>query len=121
MAMGPTHYVVGVVIGVLLLAGPVLGQELKVVGERRSSGPVTSEASKKLGSRLRGLIVDFAPAGVEEKGAAVNAAERFSSDMLKVDGAGRVQIYAWVTDTSAKTLAALAGIGLDVELVNTDL
>ena len=118
--MGRAQSVVGVALGLSFLAGPVLGQELKVVGGIRSSGPVTSEASKKLGSRLRGLIADAAPPGVEATGPTVSAAARLSSDLLKVDNAGRVQVYVWVTDTGTETIAALRGLGLDVELVNRD-
>jgi len=70
----------------LLLAWPTLGQQLKTVGKVRSSGPVTSEASRKIVSSLRGLIADFRAPGIHRGNvAAVDAAGRFSSNTLKVD------------------------------------
>jgi hypothetical protein len=104
-------------IAVLLLAMPASGQELKAVGEIRSEGPVTSEASKKIGSRLRGLIADFR--ALEIVGG-IAAAQRFSSDILKVNNAGRVQIYVHVNDTSEQALDTLRRHGLDIEVVNDD-
>ena len=105
----------------VLSAWPALSQELKAVGQIRSSGPRTSVASEKIVSRLRALIADFqslAITGANE--AAQDAAGRFSSETLKVDGAGRVQIYVWVTDTSELALDTLRRHGLDVEVVNED-
>jgi subtilase family protein len=105
----------------LLLAWPALAQQMKTVGKVRSSGPVTSEASRKIVSSLRGLIADFRAQGIQRGNvAAVDAAGRFSSNTLKVDGAGRVQVYISVTDTSDQALATLRGHGLDIEVVNKD-
>ena len=108
---------IGIGVAVLLLTMPAFGQELKAVGEIRSEGPVTSEASKKIGSRLRGLIADFQWLGIT---GGIDAAQRFSSDTLKVDNAGRVQIYVSVTDTSDQALDTLRRHGLDIEVVNDD-
>jgi len=113
--------VMAATVGIAFLPGPVDGQGLKVVGEIRSSGPVTSETSRKIASHLRGLIADFGERRVGEGTAnAVDVADRFSSDLLKVDGAGRVQVYVWVTDTGEQALGILSGLSLDVELVNKD-
>jgi hypothetical protein len=108
---------VGIGVAVFLLASPAFGQELKAVGEIRSEGPVTSEVSKKIGSRLRGLIADFQGLGIA---GGIGAAQRFSSDTLKVDNAGRVQIYVHVNDTSEQALDTLRRHGLDIEVVNDD-
>jgi hypothetical protein len=110
---------VGIGVAVLLLAMPAVGQELKTVGEIRSKGLVTSEVSKKIVSRLRGLIADSQALGIKKGYAGgIDAAQRFSSDTLKVDNAGRVQIYVSVTDTSAQALDTLRRHGLDIEVVN---
>src|SRR5262245_22309155 len=84
---------------VLLLATtPALAQELRAIGQLRSSGPVTSQASRKIVSSLRALITDFAAEGFTKENARQRGAqERFSSEMLKVDAAGRVQVYVSVT------------------------
>lgn len=116
----------GTVVGLLALtlvwAGvPAPAQELRVVGQIRSPGPATTEASGKLGARLRGLIADFRALGITRwNAAAMDAAGRFSSETLKVDNAGRVQVYVYVTDTTERTLDILRRHDLDVEIVNPD-
>src|SRR5882724_5954325 len=108
---------IGPFLGIFLLSAlPALGQELRVVGQIRSSGPITSEASRKIVSRLRGLIAEFHALGIAQK----NAAGRFSGDALKMDSAGRVQIYVWVTDTSEQALDTLRRHGFDIEVVNKE-
>src|SRR5262245_41479492 len=105
MTMWRMQGATGLVAGTLLFAAPVRGQELKAVGGIRSSGPVTSDASRKIGSHLRGLIADFQATGVVERGAAtVDAATRLSSSLLQVDSTGRVQVYVSVTDIEALPL-----------------
>ncbi len=108
---------IGPFLGIFLLSAlPALGQELRAVGQIRSSGPITSEASQKIVSRLRGLIAEFHALGIAQK----NAAGRFSGDALKMDSAGRVQIYVWVTDTSEQALDTLRRHGFDIEVVNKE-
>jgi hypothetical protein len=108
---------IGPFLGIFLLSAlPALGQELRVVGQIRSSGPITSEASQKIVSRLRGLIAEFHALGIAQK----NAAGRFSGDALKMDSAGRVQIYVWVKDTSERALDTLRRHGFDIEVVNKE-
>jgi hypothetical protein len=115
------HRVVGPVVGLLLLAWPALGEDLKAAGRLRSSGGVTSEASRKIVSRLRALIADFRAQGIARGTVgATDAATRFSSDTLKVDRGGRVQIYVSVTDTTEQAVASLHRYGLDVEIVNKE-
>jgi len=76
-------------------------------GSLSSSGPVTSETSKKIVSSLRALIAEFQAAGVTTHTAqALNAAQRFSSETLMVDNLGRTQVYVSLTDTSEATLAS---------------
>src|SRR5215471_7636947 len=105
----------------VLSAWPALSQELKAVGQIRSSGSITGEASEKIVSQLRGLIADFRSLGISQGNAAArDAAGRFSSETLKVDDTGRVQIYVWVTDSSELALDTLRRHGLDVEVVNKD-
>jgi subtilisin family serine protease len=111
---------IGVLAGVLLLAAPTLAGELAVVGEIGSKRPVTSEASKKIVSGLRGLIADLQTPRLGASGAVGEAASRFSSDMLRVDGTGRIQVYVFVTEASEQTLDSLRRHGLDVEIVNSD-
>jgi hypothetical protein len=113
---------IGLVIGALILAPlPVASQQLRAVGQIRSSGSATSEASEKIVSRLRGLIVDLRALRItQESAAAPDAAGRFSSDTLKVDNAGRVHVYVSVSDTTEQALDALRRHGFDIELVNKD-
>ena len=120
--MGRAQKLIGSFLGIFLLSAlPALGQELRVVGQIRSSGPITSEASQKIVSRLRGLIADFHALGIaQENAAALDAAGRFSGDALKVNSAGRVQVYVWVTDTSEQALDTLRRHGFDIEVVNKD-
>src|SRR5262245_45600735 len=112
---------VGLAVAMLLLSAlPAVGQDLKA-GQTGSRGPVTSEASKKIVSRLRGLMTDFRTGGITSGNARqLDAAGRFSSTTLKVDSAGRVQVYVSVTDTSGRTLDVLHRHGLNVEVVNSD-
>ena len=112
----------------LLLAATALpgqslsAQELQIVGgQARSSGPVTSDASRKIVSRLRALMADFSTEGITRgNAAALDVARRFSSEALRVDATARVQIDVTVTDTSDATLAVLRQHDLDIELVNAD-
>ena len=112
--------VIGLAVLVLFLSrAPLLGQELRGGGEIRSSSPATSEASKKIVSRLRGLIADFRTQGISSENAGdMGVAGRFSSPFLKVDPGGRVQVEVTVTDTSEASLDALRAHGLDIEIVN---
>lgn len=113
---------IGPFLGIFLLSAlPALGQELRAVGQIRSSGPIASEASQKIVSRLRGLIAEFHGLGIaQENAGALDAAGRFSGDALKVDSAGRVQIYVWVKDTSEQALDTLRRHGFDIEVVNKE-
>jgi len=111
-----------VVIALFVGHGAAVSQGLKPVGEIGPPGPLTSEASKKIVQRLRGLIADFRALGItRETAGAMDPSARFSSSMLKVDGAGRVQVDVSVSDTTESTLAVLRRHGLDVEIVNADL
>ncbi len=96
-------------------------QELQTVGPLRPAAPAASETSAKIVSRLRGLIQTFRGEGfTRANAAALNASARFSSPLLRVDNAGRVQAYVSVADTSAQTLGALGQLGFAVEIVNRD-
>ncbi len=67
------------------------------------------------------MIADHRALGItRENAAALDAAGRFSSDALKVDHAGRVQVYVSVSDTTAQALDALRRHGLAIEVVNKD-
>lgn len=120
--MGRPKKLIGAFVGLFLLwALPTLGQELRALGQIRSRGPRTGEASEKIVSRLRGLIADSQSLGITQGNAAAqDVAGRFSSETLKVNSAGRVQIYVWVTDTSEPALDTLRRHGLDIEVVNKD-
>jgi subtilisin family serine protease len=111
-----------IVIALFVGHGAAVGQGLKPVGEIGPPGPLTSEAPKKIVQRLRGLIADFRALGItRESAGAMDPSARFSSSTLKVDGAGRVQVYVSVSDTTESTLAVLRRHGLDTEIVNADL
>jgi hypothetical protein len=114
--------VVAIVLAALSWSAPPAPAR-EVIGEvvRVSSGPVTSEASRKMVSRLRGLGADFRAARIDRHNAAVRGASRYSTGTLKVDDAGRVQVAVTVTDTSPATLQMLAGRGLAMQLVNRQL
>ena len=106
---------------VLLAATPAPAQELRAAGPIRSSGPVTSEASRAIVSSLRSLIADFTAEGFTKENALVSGAgQRFSAETLKVDPAGRVHVYVSVTDTTDATLDVLHRNGLDIEIINDD-
>jgi subtilisin family serine protease len=94
------------------------GQELRAVREIRSSGAATSEPSRKIVSRLRVLMADFRVQGITNESAPADVSRRFSSEFLKVDKAGRVQVDVSVSDTSEASLDTLRGHGLDIEIVN---
>lgn len=113
----------GLIVSAFLLgvAIPAIGQELKAIGPTRSPGPARTEASKKIVSRLRALIADFQALGItRENAASRDAAGRFSSETLKVDTTGRVQVYVSVTDTTEQTLGTLRQHGFDIEIVNQE-
>jgi subtilisin family serine protease len=98
---------------------PAAAQDLTAVGPLRSSGPITTQASVKLGSHLRALVADLQAVGISrDNAAAMQAESRFSSAALKVDSGARVQVYVHVADTADATLAILRRHGLDIELVN---
>ena len=62
---------IGPFLGIFLLSAlPALGQELRAVGQIRSTGPITCETSQKIVSRLRGLIAEFHALGIAQKNAA---------------------------------------------------
>jgi subtilisin family serine protease len=109
--------------GLLLLAAPpAAGEEVRAGAVMRSAGPVTSEASRKIVSRLRALMADFDALRLAPGPAAVaDAAARLSSRTVRVDGAGRVQVYVAVADTAEPALEALRRRGLTVEVVNHEL
>lgn len=108
-------------VAVLLVGPSAIAQELRAPGQAHSAGPAITGGSKKIVARLRGLIADFRAQGITRAtAAAMNAATRFSSPTLKVDNAGRVQVYVLVTDTTARTLAILRQHDLDIEIVNQD-
>jgi len=97
------------------------GQELRAVRDIRASGAATSEPSRKIVSRLRVLIADFRVQGITSESApATDVSRRFSSEFLKVDKTGRVQVDVSVTDTSEASLDLLRAHGLDIEIVNRE-
>ncbi len=106
----------------LLLAAttPALAQEPRAGGQIRSSGPVTSEASRKIASTLRTLIDDVMAKGFTTESARPRGAEQRPSEGLKVDGDGRVQVYVSVADTSETALGVLRLHDVEIELVNDD-
>lgn len=111
-----------IVIALFVGHGAAGGQGLKPVGQIGPPGPLTSETSKKILHRLRGLIADFRVHGItRETAGTMDPSGRFSSSMLKVDRAGRVQVDVSVSDTTESTLSVLRRHGLDVEIVNADL
>src|SRR5262249_55005338 len=107
---------------VLVYTAPLLSQELRAIGQMRSAGPVSSEGSQKIVSVLRSLLADFRTSGItRELSATIGIARSFSSDLLKVDDAARVQVYVYVTDTTEQTLDILRRHELDIEIVNQAL
>lgn len=107
---------------ILAAAGVGEAQEPGVVAPVGSPAAPASEASKKIVSSLRRLIGNFKAEGItRENAAASDVARRFSSSTMKVDAAGRVQVYVSVADADAATLDRLRQHGLDIELVNADL
>ena len=108
-------------LGMLLAATPALAQELRAAGQIRSSSPVTSEASRAIVSSLRALIADFRAEGfTKENALAGGVGQRFSSQTLRVDPAGRVHVYVSVTDTTDATLDVLHRHDLEIEIVDDD-
>jgi hypothetical protein len=110
-----------VIAALMLSTPPALAQDVRVIGQIRSSGPVTTDASRKIVSSLRALVADFHAHGITRGNApALDAGGRFSSETLKVDATGRVQVYVFVTDTADAALAALRSHDLDIELVSPE-
>jgi subtilisin family serine protease len=109
------------VVGVLAVATPAGAQELPAVGWMRAAGVATTDASRKIVSSLRALVAEFRAAGItRDNAAALGAGPRFSSEVLRLDRQGRVQVYVTVADTGEATEARLRAHGLDVEIVNRD-
>jgi hypothetical protein len=108
-------------LAVLTVTPPIVAaQDLQIVGPLRSSGPATGPTSAKIVSPLRALIADFRSLGITPRNAAaMGAAERFSSEGQRVDGAGRVHDVT-VADTTDATLTLLRRHGMDIEIINTD-
>jgi subtilisin family serine protease len=109
----------------LLLAGsppPASPQDLQAIGERHSPGPAMGPHDHKIVARLRGLVADFRAEGITRHTAtAADVARRFSTPLLRIDDAGRVEVYVWAADTTPATLASLTAHDLDVEVVNAEL
>lgn len=109
-------------VGVVFFLGmPVLAGEVAVVGPIRPKRPATNEASKKIVSGLRGLVEDLQTSGITEGGAVADESRRFSSDLLRIDDTGRVQVYVFVTEVSESALDSLRHHGFDVEIINVDV
>ncbi len=82
----------------------------------------SGDASRKIVARLRALMAEvrtLAPGG--EPRALADAAARFSSETVRMDQSGRVQVYVTVADTSEPTLEILRRHGLVIEIVNAEL
>ncbi|MDR7492364.1 MAG: S8 family serine peptidase [Armatimonadota bacterium] len=88
---------------------------LRAVGALTAPGPATGEG-RKIAARLRALQAQIRADGPPGRAAAA----RFSSTTLRVDPAGRVQVYVEVLDAGPAVRARLHGLGLEVELVNAD-
>jgi subtilisin family serine protease len=105
-------------LGVVCLVGPGWAESSPV---QQPTLAAAAGAARKLAPRLRALLdafrAEWAARGAAAAGAAV---QRRSSTTLKVDGAGRVQVYVHVADTTPATLAAVRQQGLDLELTNAD-
>jgi hypothetical protein len=100
---------------ILAVAVPAGAQELQALGWIRAAGVV------KIIPSLRALIAELRSAGItRDNAAALDAGGRFSSEVLRADRQGRVQVYVTVADTGEAALAVLRGHDLDVELVNRD-
>lgn len=92
------------------------------MGQLHSSGPVTSEASRKTVSSLRALIADFRAEGFTRDNARQRRAhERFSSKRIRMDAAGRVHVYVSLAETGEAALEALRAHGMEIEIVNHGL
>jgi len=100
---------------------PVAGQELRAQDPLPPAGAVSRETSRKIGSRLRALIGEFRARGITQgNAAAMDAQRRYSSELLRVDPRGRVQVYVSLADTKPETLDALRRHDLQIEIVNED-
>jgi subtilisin family serine protease len=105
-----------------LLAWPAGADEVRPLGRPNIGRGATDALSRKLAQPLRGLVADFRDLGVtRESGAPSGAAERFSTPIMKVDDAGRVQVYVHLADTDPATLATLQTHGFQVEILNQQL
>jgi len=111
--------------GLLLLNTAQSSAQPMRAGSPTPSSPSASgsgDASRKIVARLRALIAEvrtLAPGG--EPRALTEAAARFSSETVRMDNAGRVQVYVTVADTSERTLETLRRHGLVIEVVNVEL
>jgi subtilisin family serine protease len=108
------------VLGALVLAAsPATSQVPSVTPPVKAHESHSPAVADKVEAGLRSLMATFRTEGITVgNAAALGASERFSSPTLKVDGAGRVQVYVYVAYTDPATLAVLVQQGVEVEIVN---
>src|SRR5262249_5478718 len=101
-------------------AWPSLGaaQEASGVGQLTSSGPVTTAASRKITSAIRALMADVQATAGRQGASPVDRKGSRPSETLRMDAAGRVQVYVSVADTTEATLDVLRRHRLEIEVVN---
>src|SRR3990172_5180419 len=82
-----------------------------------------SPQQRKIQARVRSTITRLSAEGFNRLNAArLNAAEQFSSPLIKVDNRARVQLYLELTEVDAGRLAQLSPTGqAEIEIVNEDL
>jgi hypothetical protein len=111
-----TSWVVAFIIGALVFAAPsAVLAETSIVG--LPNRPAATAADEKLASTLRETaagVRGWLTAGV------IADLEQMTTDLVRVNSAGEIQVYVIVTDVSPAHVAQLATLGLRVELILAD-
>src|SRR5262245_57861689 len=116
----PCALAIVLLVTVLLLGATPAGAQARGGPGMKGAAPSTA-ASRKIVSRLRAVLTEMqALAPGREPRAVAEAAARLSSEAVRIDPAGRVQVYVTVVDTTERTLDVLRRHGLLIEIVNAE-
>src|SRR5438128_1859024 len=88
-----------------------------------ATDPNLTPAQRKIAPVIRTTVAQMIVAGINRSNAAsLNAAQRYSGPLLKVDNKFRMQLYLDLTELNAGRLATLAATSeIEIEIVNESL
>ena len=117
----PWSWYIGGGIVVVIALGTVLSKPHQDSQQRKVGQPSTrnSPLHDKLAASVSQICTDLAQQGVTpDNAAAVQAPQRFSSSLLKVDQHARIQVYIELTSVTDAVLTILRQHSVEIELVN---